>query len=66
MCATKTQIPIEALPAQAYFLNAVSLLNPEVLRSLRKLSGADTGVPARRELERWARQWHLETDWVIE
>jgi hypothetical protein len=62
----KTQIPNEALPAQASFLTAVMLLNPGVLQSLRKLSGSQTRLPARRELKEWARQSNLEADCVIE
>lgn len=52
------------LPAQAQFLAAVSLLNPEVPQSLRKLSEAS--IPEPRGLRTWAGQWNLATDWVIE
>ena len=54
------------LPAQARFLVAVSLLNPEVLRSLRILSDVSIHLPQPHELRNWARRWNLATDWVID
>ena len=42
------------LPLQARFLAAVSGLNPEILKSLRELSKAQTRLPTQRELKRWA------------
>lgn len=54
------------LPTQARFLAAVSLLNPEVLRSLRELSEAQVHLPSRQELKHWAQQWNLTAGWVVE
>jgi len=60
------QIQDSNLPTQARFLVAASLLNPKILRSLRELSSAQTRLPTQRELRRWAGQWNIEADWVVE
>ena len=54
------------LPVQARFLAAVSLLNPEVLLSLKEVSEAQTRLPTRRALKMWARRWNIEADWIVE
>jgi hypothetical protein len=62
----QTQNADRSLPIQASFLAAISRLNPGVLLSLKELSRAQTRMPTRRELKRWARLWNLEAEWIIE
>jgi hypothetical protein len=54
------------LPVRARFLTAIAVINHGVLQSLRKLSDAQPRMPTRRELKRWARQWNLDAEWIIE
>ena len=54
------------MPVQARFLAAISQLNPAVLQSLKELTNAQPRLTKRRELKRWARQWNLPPEWVID
>jgi predicted DNA-binding protein YlxM (UPF0122 family) len=62
----RIQKAVTNLPVQARFLAAILPLNPAVLQSLKELSNALRRQPQRRELKRWARQWNLSADWLID